>query len=371
MEPDLVSLFLKLISVPSPSGRELNVGKVIKLYLKNKGISAYFDKTGRVNGSNSGNLIAEVKGLPNLPTILLVTHMDTVEDGVAVVEPVLTRGVIKSDGRTILGADNKASIAALLESLQEVKKWKNKPTIIAVFTTQEEKGQMGVSLLKLKQKIDYTFNIDGQGAIGGFSYKSLGQLPFKIYIHGKKAHAATNPEKGKHAILAASLFISKLKLGKNNTGETVNIGKISGGLASNVIPDFVELEGEVRSFDEVGLITKLAKVKSTLEAACDKTGCSYQVITNRVDQVPPFNTSTSSKIINIAKKATKNLILPFALSVGSFTCEANYLSKMGYDVLNVCRGGKNAHANNESIKVEELINLKKLIIELVNQSQYV
>lgn len=363
----LTKLFCQLVSILSPSGKELAVGNFIKSYLKDIGVEADFDNTGPINQSNSGNLIAKLEGKKKLPTILFVAHMDTVETGDVPIRPKIVDGIIKSDGKTILGADNKGSVAALLEALKEISLWSFHPTIIAVFSTREENGQMGISLLNLPDKIDFAFNIDGQGSTGRFVNKTLGEIPFEIKLFGKSAHAAAEPEKGINAIKASGLLLTNLKIGKDEKGNILNIGRITGGKANNIVPDEVILEGQVRAFTEADLTKSLTAIEKVIKLVSKKIGCSYEFITSPEKGAPPFSLIQNHKIVQIAKSATKSLKLPFSLETGSFTCEANFLAKK-YPVLNVCRGGEMPHSTSESITVKELGQLKDLIEELVRRS---
>lgn len=363
---NLTRLFCQLVSIPSPSGKELAVGNFIKNYLKNINIEANYDSTGKINQSNAGNLIARLKGKKGLPTLLFVTHMDTVESGETAIKPVVIKNKIKSNGATILGADNKASVASLLEALKEISAWHNHPTIIAVFSTKEESGQMGISLLNIPEKIDFAFNIDGKGPVGSYVYKALGETPFKVEIIGKSAHAAIEPEKGVNAIKTAALIISQMKIGRSKEGNALNIGKIVGGKANNIVPDEVILEGQMRAFTEKNLAKGLVTIEKAISTVCKKTGCSYKFIANLEERTPPFSFSINHRIVKIAKDATKSLGLPFSLNKGYFTCEANFLAKK-YPVLNICRGGKMPHSKEESITIKELNLLNTLIKQLVKQ----
>src|SRR3989344_8514702 len=218
INPEIKQLFFKLVQIPSPSGKELMVAKFIKNYLSNLGINSTFDKSGLINSSDSGNLIAKIKGINCNQTILFVAHMDTVETGLSVIKPILKGDKIYSNGSTILGADNKGSITALLLALKEISKLKTRPTIFIVFSTREEQGQMGISLIKLNQNIDFAFNLDGAGKQGSFAYKTLGYLPFDLEIIGKQVHSAHEPEKGINALKVSSEIITKLPIGKNKQG---------------------------------------------------------------------------------------------------------------------------------------------------------
>lgn len=362
----LRDLFLDLVKIPSPSGEELQVANFIKEELVKFKIQARLDGTGNKNGSNSGNLVVKLSGNLNSKTLLFVAHMDTVQQSGEQVKPIIENGVIRSDGTTILGADDKASVACLIEVLKEVNTWKKRPTIIAVFTNREEKGLLGINYLDLSENIDYAFNLDGQGKLGTFVNRALGNIPFELTILGKSAHAAIEPEKGINAIKAAVMLIDKLDLGKNKDGNFLNIGKILGGTAENIVPDKVLLYGEVRSFKKIGLDKQLKTIEKEAKEVCGKTGCKYSFEIKPKEGMPAFNLSESHQIIKIASAAAKSADLTFQLTEGFFSCEANILAEK-YPVLNVCRGGKMAHSNEESITVQELMDYNKLILALVSQ----
>ena len=113
-------------------------------------------------------------------------------------------------------------MAALIEALKNLSKNKKHPSVIATFTTREEKGKMGSSVLKLKDKISLAFNFDGGGVQGNFFYQMLGEIPFKIILKGKAVHAAVEPEKGINALTAAAEIITKLSIGKTKDGKILN-----------------------------------------------------------------------------------------------------------------------------------------------------
>jgi tripeptide aminopeptidase len=363
----LVDLFLQLVNIPSPSGQELKVEKFIKNYLKQKNISAEFDDTGKLNDSNCGNLISKISGDPKLPTLLFVSHADTVETGEKIIKPIVENDVIKSDGTTILGADNKVSDACMMQVLEEVSKWRQRPTVIVAFTTREEKGKMGTSVLELSEKIDYCFNLDGPNSLGDFVNQTLGEMPFEIKIHGKAAHAAVEPEKGINAIKAAALLITKLPIGKDKQGAVLNIGTISGGRANNIVPDEVVLSGQIRAFEQHDLEKLINDAEDITKDVCTATGCSYEFIQKYEEGVPVYHLDEKHKIVDFAKKATAVLNLPFSLIKGSYTADSNFLS-IKYPTLTICRGSKMPHSFEESVSIADMSGLKNLIIEIIKQT---
>lgn len=360
----LVNLFLDLVKIPSPSGKEKEVAEYICHFLKNHMIPFYLDTSGEKNDSNTGNIIANISGTKGCPSILFTAHMDTVETGEKSVNPTVKNKIITSDKTTILGADDKAGIAVLLNVLLEIQSWKKRPTIWVAFTTREEQGQMGARFLKVP-KVKYGFILDATGPVGRFTYKSLGQKVFVVKILGKSAHAAGAPEKGMNAIRAAGVFLLSITQGKRKDGSTINIGTIKGGVGTNVVADVVEMQGEVRGYTESALDKRLLEVKKALKTMQKKTGCKFNLVEDEANGAPPFASSKNSEIVVLAKKALKNVGLPFSLMAQHGTTEANFLSQK-IPVLNVCRGGNMAHSTEESILIEELEQSQRLVLGIAS-----
>lgn len=363
----LTKLFFDLVAIPSPSGKELDVSEFIKKHLDILGIESKYDRTGHLNNSNTNNLIVKIVGDKKKPFQLFTAHIDTVETGEEIIKPETVNNTIVSSGDTILGADDKSSVAVLMEVLEEVNNWEFKPNIIVVFLTSEEKGIMGSSLLNIRDKVQYAFNVDGGMEVGTFVYKCLGEVPFEIKLLGRASHSAVEPEKGINAIKTAGFIISKLKFGRTKQGVVLNIGKISGGRANNVVPDKVIMSGEVRAFTKLEIDKQLKQLELVVKSACKITGCKYELETKPLSGAPALSLDKNHPIINVAKKATEASNMKFKLKQGFFTSDANFIGQK-HPVITVGRGGKAPHSNDESIEVKELHQLKKLIMEIITQS---
>jgi len=365
----LIKLFCKLATIPSPSGSELNVARFIKEYLHKSKIKSYFDSNGENNNSNVGNLIVNLSRNKKSPTILFVSHIDTVETGEEKIKPIVKKNIIASDKTTVLGADNKAAVACMLQILEDVNNWQTRPNIITAFTTREESGKMGSSFLKLTEKIDYCFNLDGDTSPGVFINQNLGEVPFEIALRGKAAHAAIEPEKGINAIKTASRFINTLPIGRRKNGNILNIGKIHGGKGNNIVPDKVILEGQVRSFTQKGIDGVFKIIDDKLYKVCSGTGCQFEIIKRPDEGAPPGSSSKNKNISRLAKEATKSLGIKFRLEKGYYTCDANFLADK-YPVLTLACGGRSLHSVEEFIDINDLLDAKRLILEIIKQVTY-
>jgi len=364
-QKELIKTFIELVKIPSPSGFELNTARYIQKYLKQIGIESYMDKTGKAVKSNAGNLIAKIgRGKPKL---MFVAHMDTVEDGKRIIKPIIKNNTITSDGTTILGSDDKAAVAALLEAVKELRYEKNLPTFLCVFSVREECACMGTEHLNLGKKIEFVFDVDGSNPPGNFINKALGDADFEIQIYGKEAHAASNPQKGLNAIKTAGIIISKLKLGRDSKGHTTNIGTISGGKQHNVIPGYAVMSCETRAYKITDINKNLKKIENIVKGACKATCCKYKII--RKETASPLYTKETEKIVSLARRATKSAGLKFKLLTLSATIQGGSLVAKGHTVLGLSKGGKLPHSKAESITVKELEQTKRLIMEIVRQSR--
>ncbi|MEZ5163987.1 MAG: M20/M25/M40 family metallo-hydrolase [Fimbriimonadaceae bacterium] len=140
----LVTLFKELIQINAPARAERECVDYVKNLLTEMGLEVTEDDAGEKIGGNAGNMIAVHRGnTPNAPTIFLSAHFDTVEPtaGLKIVEE---DGVIRSDGTTILGADDKGGMAPAIEAIRMLQE-SGAPhgDIVLAFCVAEEVGLLG------------------------------------------------------------------------------------------------------------------------------------------------------------------------------------------------------------------------------------
>ncbi len=248
--------------------------------------------------------------------------------------------------------------------MKSISKRKKRNNIIAVFSTREERGVMGVKYLRLKENIDFGFVIDGSGVPGGFVKRTRGYLLFNIEIYGKEAHAANDPEKGISAIKIAGIILSKLEIGVDKYGNTMNIGTISGGSGVNIVPGRVIMNGEIRSYAEKQMYRKFAYLKETVKEICKKHKAKYKIRIDKRELMAPF-ISKNVNIIEYAKKAAKKAEVEFSVSAINGTTEANILAAKKYNILGISVGGRLPHSKEESIRIEEMKTVGRVLLYLM------
>ena len=137
----LLDRFLRYINCPSESGSERSFCELIEQELSALGLEVKRGEVGEKCGSNGFNLYAFLPG--DGEPLLLSAHLDTVSPGVGI-RPVIEDGVIRSSGDTILGADDKSGVAAILEALETLHEGglAHRPVEV-LFSICEELGLLG------------------------------------------------------------------------------------------------------------------------------------------------------------------------------------------------------------------------------------
>lgn len=364
-----VEEFLRLVQIDSPSLHEREIADYLTQKLSELGLNVAEDSAGESIGNacdhQTGNLIAALPGnRPDAPAILFCAHMDTVEPGRGV-KPVIRDNAIFSDGTTILGGDDKAGIAAVIEMIQVIKE-QDIPhgEIEVVFTVAEECGLRGSKYLDYQRlKSQIAFVLDCDGPAGTIITKAPSQYKIKSTILGKAAHAGISPEEGINAIYVASKAISKMKLGRLDSETTANIGVIAGGKATNIIPDMVNIEGETRSIDPDKLEKQTDQMVEILEQTAREMGAKAVIEKDLL--YPRLFLDESSQAVELAVRAAENLgHKPTLVSTGGGS-DANILNGFGIQTANLGIGMSKVHSTEEFITVEDLVLNARYLVEIV------
>jgi tripeptide aminopeptidase len=365
-EKRLVESFMELVKIDSISREERNLADLLIEKLEDLGLEVIVDQAGEKVKSNCGNIIARFEGnIKEVTPIMFSAHMDTVVPGKNI-QPVCEGDKILSSGKTILGADDKAAIAALLEALHIIKEDNiSCGDIEIVFSICEEIGLLGAKNLDISSlNAQIGFVLDCGGQVGEIISAAPSQNSLKIIIHGKSAHAGSNPEEGINAIQVAGFALSRMKLGRIDEETTTNIGIISGGKATNIIPDEVTLEGEVRSRNEEKLEKYTKKLKQIVEDTAQEFKTKAEVKINR--EYYCYNLSTDDRVVKIAMKAAKDMGLEPLLHPSGGGSDANVFNKKGFPSVDLAIGIEKVHTVDEYILVKNLKNTVEYVLSIIN-----
>lgn len=358
----LIKSFKKLVRIDSLSLREGKMARYLRKELRVLGIRSY--EMGRVRGGEAANLVAFLPGKGiNKPRLIINAHMDTVSPGKNI-KPVEKGGYIYSYGSTILGADNKAGVAAILEILRTIKEKKiEHPPLRIIFTAAEEIGLLGAKALPEKAlKADFGLVLDG-GDIDVVLNKAPTQYNLTATIIGRAAHAGIHPEEGINAIKVASEAIAKMKIGRIDKETTSNIGIIKGGRATNIVPEEVEMRGEARSHDMKKLDRQVEHMEGALLKACQKHRARLKLKVERAYK--SFEVDKSSKVMSLVLSGMKAAgIKPVIRKTGGGS-DANIFNEWGIPTVILGIGADRVHTHREQIRVDDLIRGTEMVLNVI------
>src|SRR5918996_711667 len=259
--------FLALAALPSPPGDERAVADAVAADLRRLGLEVDEDDTGPATGSNIGNLYVRLpatNGVVGTP-LFFCAHLDTVPPQ-GTIEPVVDDGLVRNAAGTILGADNKAAVVAMVEAVRRVvEERRSHAGIELLLTSKEEVGLVGAKAFdagRLHARVGYVY--DMAAPIGTVIMAAPSSRKLDVRFRGRAAHSGMYPEEGRSAIAAAARAISDFRLGRLDGETTANVGTIDGGSARNVVPEWCSFRAEARSLDE----RKLATVVEEMLEAC-------------------------------------------------------------------------------------------------------
>lgn len=334
--------------------------------LKNLGFEIKRDHAGEKIGSNTSNIIAKRKGEKSGPILALSAHLDTVMPGNGI-EPMIVENHVRSKGDTILGADDKAGIAAIIEGIQTALE-KNIPLgdLEVILTIAEEGGLNGAKNLDydlVESQFAYVF--DSGGIPGEIMVKGPAQDKIEIIIKGRSAHAGICPEEGINAIQVAAKAIDQMKLLRIDEETTANIGIIKGGNATNIVCSEVTIQAEARSLDNDKLDLQTKHMVQCFKEACEAFDADYILNIERaysaylIEGTDPFLEYTRKRI-----KAMDLVPVETASGGGSDT---NVYNANGIKAINLGIGMRKCHTLDEYIAIEHLEQTAELVLSIISE----
>jgi tripeptide aminopeptidase len=372
----LAAEFARLAAITSPPLREGAIARYLAERFSALGAEVLFDQADRAAGGETGNLIARfpAAGRDSDP-LLLSVHMDTVEPGGEVV-PVLTDGIFTSASGTILGADDKAGVAELIEALEVVRELRiAHGPLEVVATIAEEIGLVGAKHLDFNLvRARCGFALDTTG-MGHMVLRAPGANRLRVEILGREAHAGVAPEQGLSAIQTAALALAEMRLGRIDAETTANFGKIEGGVACNIVPGRVTLEGEARSHAPDKLEAQTAHMVACFERAADAMTRTIGGETVKpllhIDLQPDYPhmaVAEDAPVVRLARAAAAAVGQSLAVKLGGGGSDANIFTAHGIETIILATGMRDVHSPKESVAVDDMVMVAELLVEIIRRA---
>lgn len=373
----LASLFAEMCAIDSPSGEEAEFARfLLGLFAEEFPEAEVLEDDSREQtGSNSNNLIIRFPGETGQSPIFFNCHLDTVEPGRGI--RVLREGdSFRSAGKTILGGDDKAGIAILIEVARAVKEsgrahlpWD------FVFTTCEEVGLRGAKALNISLlRASEGYALDSTGVDLVISGAPAADR-YLFSVTGAAAHAGLNPEKGINAIQLAARCLAELPTGRLDEESTANIGLIRGGQATNIVPESVVVEGEVRSHSTLRLDAISRQIREMVLALVDNwspsPGAAHEAgLRPRVEfqltrEYPAMDLDRDSSVLRRVDRAAASLGREIKFQRAGGGSDANVFNGEGLQTAIIGIGMDHVHSCEESIDLSDMERTAELVAAIV------
>jgi tripeptide aminopeptidase len=366
--PEALELFLELAAIPSPPGDERGVADVVLRYLRGLGLEPDEDGCGPEIGSTMGNIYARVEATASGTPVFFCAHLDTVPpDGR--LEPVVEDGFVHNAGGTILGADNKSAVVAMLEGVRRVLA-ENRPHagIELLFTPKEEVGLIGAYAFdhdRLNAELGYVY--DQAAPIGEVILGAPWSQAMEVRFHGRAAHSGMYPEEGRSAIQAAAKAIADLRLGRIDEETSANVGVIKGGTGGNIIPEWCTFLAEARSQDEAKLKTIVQEMLDAFSFAATATDCEVETSVRK--SYLGYRFKQSDDVVELASDALRRCGYEPTYAVSGGGADANVFNERGRRCVNLANGMTDIHTPDERIAVDDLAAMVDVTLAIVDAAR--
>jgi tripeptide aminopeptidase len=362
---DALALFLELAALPSPPGQERAVADVVLRYLRDLGLEPDEDGAGAEIDSTMGNIYARLEPTAEGTPLFFCAHLDTVPPS-GPLEPVVEDGVVRNAGGTILGADNKSAVVAMLEGVRLVlAEGRPHAGIELIFTPKEEVGLIGVMAFdhdRLHADVGYVY--DQAAPIGEIILGAPHAQAMQVTFHGRAAHSGMFPEEGRSAIQAAARAIADLRLGRIDEESTANVGTISGGTAGNIVPEWCTFLAEARCQDEQRLNELVQEMLDVFSFAATSSDCEVETKTRKDYRGYRFKRDDDVIVLAAAALTRCGHEPTYALSGGA--ADANVFNERGRRCANLANGMTDIHTPDERIAVADLSAMIDVTLALID-----
>ena len=365
MPPDVLDLFTELAAVPSPPGEERAVADIVLRYLRDCGLEADEDDCGPRIDSTMGNVYARLEPTAEGEPLFFCAHLDTVPP-TAGIEPVVEDDIVRNAAGTILGADDKAAVAAMLEGTRRIlAEGRPHAGIELLFTPREEVGLIGAYAFdhtRLQARLGYVY--DQAAPIGHVILGAPYSQSLEVTFHGRAAHAGMHPDDGRSAIAAAARAISEFRLGRVDEDSTANVGTITGGTATNIVPEWCTFVAEARSHDERKLADLIQEMQDAITFAAGVAECDVE--TKARKSYRGYRFAKSDRAVELAAGALQRCGYEVVYELSGGAADANVFNERGLECVNLANGMTDIHTPDEHIAVADLEAMVDVTVALVD-----
>ena len=365
----LVNKFMEMVKIDSVSLHEREMVDYLKAHFTAKGYETFEDLTPleHVEGATAGNLIVKIPGNTAKEPLIICSHTDTVEPGNGVKPQISSDGLyIESDGTTILGADDKAGLAQILELVELLEENDlDHPPLELFFPMCEELGLYGARYFDSSKVASKRVVILDGGSVPGDVIIAAPSY-YKIYgkVTGKAAHAGGAPDKGISSIQVLSKAIAKMNMLKVDEQTTTNVGQVICDYPLNVVPEVTTFGIEVRSLDDAKANAQVQHVVDAMQSEADAHGAT---LTYEVQQaLSAYEMTEDHPMIQAYQKVCADLGVTYNPIKSRGGSDLNALQAYhGMEGIVIATAGEAAHTLQERVNIDNFVACTQQLVAIV------
>lgn len=359
----LAAQFQKLVSIDAPSYDERQMADYLQGILQKLGFDVEEDRAGEIYGGSCGNLYAHRDG--DGKPVLFSMHMDTVEPSKGKRAVPHENGKITSGGDTVLGADDMSGVAAVLEALYHLQEegipCRETEILLSIGEEKHVKGAKVFEFSKIRAKESFVLDLSGE--IGTAAVCAPSQIAFEATVHGKAAHAGFAPQEGIHAVQIAARAVAAMPMGRIGEDTTVNVGRIEGGNASNIVPGLCKVSGELRSFSHEKALSEMKKIEQLFKQEAEKEGAQLTFLTDVCYRA--YQTPMDACAVTEYRSACKKLKVPCRFLSTFGGSDQNKLSEHGIPGIVVASAMHQVHSCEEWTDLAEMVQVAEIVSQIL------
>jgi len=277
-------------------------------------------------------------------------------------------GCLMSDGASILGADNKAGIAAIFEAVDTaIELGIPRPPLELLFTVGEEIGLSGAGLFDYSQlQAACGYVLDHGKPPGAMVLRSPTQYHVQFTVEGKAAHAGVCPEQGVNAIHVMAKALAELPCGRIDAETTCNFGMIEGGVAQNIVCPSCTVKAEARSLDRDKLDSLVEKMRADFVKTVEANGAKAVVQTEFLYAASSLK--EEDPVVRLAAGAAEAIGLKALYGSTGGGSDASVINERGVPCVNLGIGMSNVHSCEEFIRIQDLADAAHWAFKIIQMA---
>lgn len=354
----LIEFFKTCCKIPSQSGKEKEIIIFLKKVMEDMGFKTWEDNVSKETIGNANSLYAYLKGNPNKKALGFTAHADSVEH-LESINIIQEENIIKTDGNSILGADNKAGIAITVEAIRSIiENNVDHGDIYVYFPVQEEWGMGAIYMNPEGFNPDLNYNFDE--AVPCISFEVQGPDEYRI---SAKLELKKEKYSFENVLTIASRIVTKLEKYSFDPDVYLNVGLIRGGRGMYRFPETCDFEVMLRSKDHGKAEYISEQINEIFETEMKNTGVKIDYINRLVyktfdlDQEDPMYKYTMDQCRKIG-------VEPIIRE--NFDCfDTSELNSKGVKTITVSTGYENFHQHTECLHIDQFVKSCEFAYNLI------